>query len=75
MTEKTKEAIKALNKVKKYLKDEEYFSILECIVENNATPILFPYPVYTDPLIPFTSITSTSTDEEEKEWREKHYDK
>lgn len=79
MTEKTKEAVKTLNKVKKYLKEEEYFNILECIVENNNitfTPLpYFPYFPYQEPLIQFTTVTSTSSDETEKEWREKHYDK
>ena len=75
MTEKIKEAIKTLNRIQKHLTDDEYFNLLECIVEDNVAPIKSPYPVYQDPPIPFTTITSSSSDKEEKEWREAHYDK
>ena len=64
MTEKQKEAIKVLNKIKErwcdpstgctYLSEEDYMTILEAIWDNSVKEIpVQPYPFVPQPLEPF----------------------
>ena len=66
MTEKQKQAISLLNKLKDKITEEEYFMLLDFIVENNNVTYVPTYPTYpyitwdTKP-IPVTCNKSTTT--------------
>ena len=77
MNNRTKTAIKALDKVRKRLTEDEYFTILECITasDNGCVPYvpyypqLFPY-VQTEPMpgVTYTSSqVSTTNDDDAKD--------
>lgn len=69
MTEKQKQAISLLNKLKENITEEEYFLLLDFIVEHNGITYIPTYPTYptypyitwtTEP-IPVTCYKSTTT--------------